>query len=129
MERKEILKNGRNALLKLHKSLLDRERTIYEGIHGPVNAGQFLNILLENEDFAWLRKFSTLIVEIDEMFDQKDGITDEAVELHIKKLRELVSMEVEEDDFKAKYQSALQLDLDAAAHQGTLKTLLNPEEA
>jgi len=124
MERKEILKNGRNGLLKLHKSLLDRERAIYEGINGSVNAGQFLNLLLENEDFAWLRKFSTLIVEIDEMFDQKDGITDDGVELHIKKLRELISMKDEDEGFKAKYQSALQLDLDAAAHQGTLKELL-----
>lgn len=124
MERKEILKSGRDLLLKLHKSLLDRERAVYEGINGPVNAGQFLNLLLENEDFAWLRKFSTLIVEIDEMFDQKDGVTDEAVELHIKKLRELISMKDEDEGFKAKYQSALQLDLDAAAHQGTLKELL-----
>jgi len=124
MERKEILKSGRDSLLKLHKSLLDHERAIYEGINGPVNAGQFLNILLESEDFAWLRKFSTLIVEIDEMFDQKDGVTDEAVKLHIEKLRDLISMKDEDEGFKAKYQSALQLDLDAAAHQGTLKELL-----
>src|SRR5436190_4794812 len=116
MERKEILKSGRDSLLKLHKSLLDHERAIYEGINGPVNAGQFLNILLESEDFAWLRKFSTLIVEIDEMFDQKDGVTDEAVKLHIEKLRDLISMKDEDEGFKAKYQSALQLDLDAAAH-------------
>jgi len=129
MERKEILKNGRNALLKLHKSLLDRERGIYEGINGPLNAGQFLNLLLENEDFAWLRKFSTLIVEIDEMFDQKDGVTEEVVELHIGKLRDLISMKDEDEGFRTKYQAALQQDLDAAAHQGTLKTLLNPEEA
>ncbi|PYS88345.1 MAG: hypothetical protein DMF62_10125 [Acidobacteria bacterium] len=124
MERKEILKSGRDSLLKLHKSLLDHERAIYEGINGPVNAGQFLNILLESEDFAWLRKFSTLIVEIDEMFDQKDGVTDEAVKLHIEKVRDLISMKDEDEGFKAKYQSALQLDLDAAAHQGTLKELL-----
>ncbi|MFL6468217.1 MAG: hypothetical protein ACJ72Z_09705 [Pyrinomonadaceae bacterium] len=124
MEAKEILKNGRDALLKLHKSLLDRERAIYERIHGPVNAGQFLNILLEDADFAWLRKFSTLIVEIDELFAQKDGVTNEAVELHITKLRELISMKNEDEAFRSKYQSALQADLDAAAHQGTLKELL-----
>ncbi len=29
---------------------------------------------MEDEDFAWLRKFSTLIVEIDEMFASKEGI-------------------------------------------------------
>jgi hypothetical protein len=125
MTRKEILKDGRNSLLKLHKSLLDHERAIYEGINGPVNAGQFLNILLEDPDFAWLRKFSTLIVEIDELFDQKDAVTDEAVEIHITKLRDLISMKEEDESFRAKYQAALQRDIDAAAHQGTLKELLS----
>jgi hypothetical protein len=125
MTGKEILKNGRNSLLKLHKSLLDHERALYEGINGPVNAGQFLNILLEDPDFAWLRKFSTLIVEIDELFDQKDAISDESMEVHIAKLRELISMESEDETFRAKYQAALQQDIDAAAHQGVLKELLS----
>ena len=124
MTRKEILKSGRNSLLKLHKALLDHERAIYEGINGAVNAGQFLNVLLEDRDFAWLRKFSTLIVEIDELFDQKDGVTDEAVELHIAKLKDLISMDDEDEEFRAKYQAALQQDIDAAAHQGTLRELL-----
>ena len=124
METKEILKNGRNSLLKLHKSLLDHERAIYESMNGPVNSGQFLNLLLENNDFAWLRKFSTLIVEIDELFDQKDGISDEMVELLIAKLRDLVSMNDEDETFRLRYQTALQKDLDAAAHQGALKDLL-----
>jgi hypothetical protein len=124
MEQKEVLKNGRDALLRLHKTLLDHERAIYEGAHGPVNAGQFLNILLEDQDFAWLRKFSTLIVDIDELFDQKDGVSADAIEIHIKKLRDLVSMKGEDEGFREKYQTALQRDLNAAAHQGTLKELL-----
>jgi hypothetical protein len=124
MEQREVLKNGRDSLLRLHKTLLDHERAIYEGINGPVNAGQFLNILLEDQDFAWLRKFSTLIVEIDELFDQKDGITDDAIEVHIIKLRNLISMKDEDEGFREKYQSALQMDLDAAAQQGILKDLL-----
>ena len=124
MERKEILKNARDALLKLHKSLLDRERTIYEETNGPVNSSEFLNLLLEDKDFAWLRKFSALIVEIDELFDQKDGVTKEAVELHIAKLKSLISMENEGESFKAKYQAGLQQDVDAAAHQGVMRELL-----
>jgi hypothetical protein len=127
MEQREVLKNGRDALLRLHKTLVDRERVIYEGINGPVNAGQFLNILLEDQDFAWLRKFSTLIVEIDELFDQKDGLADEAIELHINKLRDLISMKDEDEGFRSKYQAALQHDLDAAAHQGTLRDLLRDQ--
>ncbi len=124
MEKANRLKNARNLLLKLHKTLLDHERRIYEGINGPVNSGQFLNLLIEDADFAWLRKFSTLIVDIDEMFDQKDGFAEEAVELHLVKLRSLISMEDEDEVFRARYQSALQQDLDAAAHQGDLRGIL-----
>ncbi len=127
MQKAELLKDGRNLLLKLHKSLLDHERAIYEGDHGPQTATQFLNILLEDPDFNWLRKFSTLIVDIDEMFAQKDGLSEDVVEVHIIKLRGLIAMEDENEEFKAKYQSGLQLDFDAAAHQGALKSLLGFE--
>jgi hypothetical protein len=33
MENVEKLTNARNILLKLHKSMLDLEREMYEGIH------------------------------------------------------------------------------------------------
>ena len=124
MNNVELLRTSRNLLLKLHKTLLDHERAIYEGINGPQTPGQFLSILLEDPDFAWLRKFSTLIVEIDEMFAQKDGYNVESVERHLAALRSLISMEGESETFKAKYQAGLQQDLDAAAHQGDLRKLL-----
>lgn len=124
MANTELLKSGRNLLLKLHKTLLDHERRIYEGTSGPMNSAQFLNVLLEDPDFAWLRKFSTLIVEIDEMFDQKDGYSEETVDQHIAALRDLISMKDEDETLRAKYQAGLQQDLDAAAHQGDLKALL-----
>ena len=121
MEKTERLRNARNILLKLHKTLLDHERRIYEGINGPLNSGQFLNLIIEDPDFAWLRKFSTLIVDIDEMFAQKDGFTEEAVDLHIAAMRSLLAMEGEDETFRAKYQAGLQQDLDAASHQAELK--------
>ncbi len=124
MQKAQTLKDARDLLLKLHKNLIDHERSIYEEMNGTQTPGQFLNVLLEDPDFAWLRKFSTLIVDIDEMFAQKDGYTEEAVEVHITKLQELVRMDDEDEAFRAKYQSALQRDLDAAAHQGALKDLL-----
>lgn len=124
MENAERLKGARDLLLKLHKNLVDHERSIWEGMNGPATAGQFLNVLIEDPDFAWLRKFSTLIVDIDEMFAQKDGYSGEAVDLHLAKLRDLVAMKDEDEAFKAKYQAALQQDLDAAARQGDLKLLL-----
>jgi len=124
MNNAELLKNGRDRLLKLHKTLLDHERRIYEGINGPQTPAQFLNILLEDPDFSWLRKFSTLIVEVDEMFAQKDGYQTETVDLLIGKLKDLVTMKDEDEAFRSRYQSALQKDLDSAAHQGDLRALL-----
>jgi hypothetical protein len=124
MDNAGLLRDARNLLLKLHKNLVDHERAIWEGMNGAVTAGQFLNVLLEDPDFAWLRKFSTLIVDIDEMFAQKDGYSSAAVELHLDKLRDLIAMKDEDEVFKAKYQAALQQDLDAAARQGDLKLLL-----
>ncbi|MEJ7846666.1 MAG: hypothetical protein WKF92_01095 [Pyrinomonadaceae bacterium] len=125
MNNTELLKESRNTLLSLHKSLVDFERSIYEGMHGPQTSGQFLNLLLEDPDFAWLRKISTLIVDIDEMFAQRDGFTDDAVQTHLTKLREIVEMKTGEKEFISKYQGALRQDSDAAAKQAELKRLFS----
>ena len=125
MENAEVLKQSRNALLGMHKILVDRERAIYEGINGPMNAGQFLNVLLEDRDFSWLRKISTLIVEIDEMFAQKDGIDETQVEAHLSKVRQLLTLEDDDEDFGYRYQYSLQQSPEAAAKHGELKKLLS----
>lgn len=129
MENAEKLKNARNILLKLHKSMLDLEREMYEGIHGKLNSSEFLNLLLEDEDFAWLRQFSMLIVEIDEMLDLKEKATDEMIGTNIQKIRELVEMTEPDEYFRAKYQFALQRDANSAGLQSQLKTLLSEPPA
>lgn len=129
MENAEKLKNARNILLKLHKSMLDLEREIYEGIHGQLNATEFLNLLLEDEDFAWLRQFSMLIVEIDEMFASKTAIPADMIAANLAKVRELVGMKEDDEYFRAKYQFALQRDPDAAGLQSQLKQLLTEPPA
>ncbi len=129
MEKAQKLKNARNLLLKLHKALVDRERELYERNHGPLTSGQFLNVLLEDEDLAWLRKFSMLIVEIDEMFSQKDGIPADMIEANLEKMNELVEMKDPDEFFKAKYQFAIQNDVDVAGLQSELKTALSKPPA
>ena len=100
------------------------EREMYEGIHGKLNSTEFLNLLLEDEDFSWLRKFSMSIVEIDEMFAQKDGIPVGMVDANLVKIRELVGMTDPDEYFKAKYQFAIQRDPDAAGLHSQLKAIL-----
>ena len=129
MERAERLKKSRDILLKLHKSMLDLEREMHEGIHGKLSATDFLDLLLNDEDLAWLRKFSMLIVEIDEMFDLKEAVTDEMVDANLQKVRELVEMTEPDEYFRAKYQFALQRDPNAAGLHSQLKSLLSEPPA
>jgi hypothetical protein len=124
MENAERLRNARNILLKLHKSMLDLEREMYEGIHGKQTAGDFLNLLLEDEDFSWLRKFSMLIVEIDEMFAQKEDFSAEMIDANLRKVKELAQMDEPDEYFRAKYQFALQRDPNAAGLHSQLKKIL-----
>jgi len=123
----ERLKNARNILLRLHKSMLDLERKMYEGIHGETTPSEFLNLLMQDEDFSWLRRFSILIVEIDEMFASKDGYGEEAVDLNLRKVRELAEMTEPDEYFRAKYQFAIQRDPDAAGLHSELKRVLTED--
>lgn len=128
MESAEKLKNARNILLKLHKAMLDLEREMYEGLHGKLSPAQYVNLLMEDEDFAWLRKFSMLIVEVDEMFELKDGVSTELVEANLDKVNELVEMKEPDEYFRAKYQFALQRNANAAGLHSELKNLLGKKD-
>lgn len=128
MNNSELLKVSRDLLLSLHKSLVDFERETYERTHGRVTSGQFLNLLLEHPDLAWLRQFSTLIVDIDEMFAQKDGYANDAVSAHLATIRDVVFMRGPDREFRARFEGALQQDANAAAKQGELRQLLSQED-
>src|SRR5919205_1017884 len=60
-----LLTDLRHALLHLHKTLLEWERTAYERIHGRVAGHALLQALLKDPQFAWLHPISELIVTID----------------------------------------------------------------
>ncbi|MBX3244234.1 MAG: hypothetical protein KF685_07235 [Acidobacteria bacterium] len=127
MHNAQMLKNARDLTLKLHKVLIDHEKMFRESMQGPISPNQFLTMLLEDQELSWLRRFSTLIVDIDEMFAQRDGYTDEAIDVHLDAMRKLIAVdEVDpEDDFAVKFRSSLQQIPDAAAILGELKTLLS----
>ncbi len=125
MDNLQTLKQGRDLLLKLHKSLVDGERTLHESVAGPVTPAQFLGLLLEDPHFSWLRRFSTLIVEIDEMLAQKDGYSEQEVQAHLDKLRALALGDGSDDTaFWDRYQTALQQNVEAAALHGELRASL-----
>lgn len=79
----------RNQLLSLHKSLMVAERAMYEKEGNVIQSpNHFLQMLMSDERFAWLRELSQLIVVIDEAMEEKPPMTRERADelLHDAKL-------------------------------------------
>jgi hypothetical protein len=70
----ETLKQLRQGLLRVHKILLELERTGYERARGRINNSyEFLQLVLKDPWFDWLHRLSELIVQIDETLDTVDS--------------------------------------------------------
>src|SRR5437667_11248938 len=71
-----LLHDVRVRLLHLHQTLLEIERKSFERTHGRVNSGELLQLVINHAQFAWLRMVSALVVQIDEMLDADEPVTD-----------------------------------------------------
>lgn len=120
---RQRLTNLRGALLRLHKLLLEDERAAYEGEHGRVSSGEMLQLVIGDEQFAWLHSISELIVSIDEMLDADEATADEAESLLAQVRRRLVPAETG-DEFGRKYYAALQREPDIVLAHREVKTIL-----
>lgn len=123
------LKEIRNELLRLHKTLLDIERANYETEVGRVSNLEFLNLLFANPRFGWLRELSGLVAEIDEVFADKSGVDHEAVGLLLKRSTILFDESNEFGDFKSRYQTSLKTEVSVLKHHQMLTELLKTDEA
>lgn len=109
---KQRLTEIRQILLDLHKAVLDSERTAYEITHGPIaSPAAFLQMLISDPVFAWLRPITGLVVEIDEtLAAKKPPATSQDFDRLVADTRALLSPSREEDGFWQRYQSALDRD-------------------
>ena len=109
---RERLTTLRNGLLRLHKSLLDSERAVYErDVERIVSTGQYLGLVLNDPWFAWLHDLSRFIVEIDEALDQKENpATSEDATRLIARARSLVSPSETGAGFALHYFETMQRD-------------------
>lgn len=119
-----LLKELRLQTLRLHKSLIDSERQVFENKNGQLTTGQFLQVLLNDSKFSWLRKFSMLIVEIDEMFDLDDDYPEEMVEKQFSQLQKLLYFESSDEDFNFNFRNSIQNDPEIESKHKELKRLL-----
>src|SRR3954454_12049176 len=86
------LKQLRDALLGLHKALVDSERVTYEKTFGAIQSpNQFLQLLTSDPWFAWLHPLSQLIVAIDEALAEKEPLTSAEVDALVNQTRLLLT--------------------------------------
>ena len=120
------LKTLRDGLLRLHKSLLEIQRADYVRDVAPITTtGQYLNLVLNDPAFQWLRELSAFIVIIDESLAQKTPtITEDDAERLISQARALLSPAEEGTGFARSYFEIMQREAAAVlAHRDMLQIL------
>lgn len=100
----------RKGLLRLHKALIDSERLEYERGHGQMSNGQFLQALIQDPFFAWLRPYSGLIVEIDEVLATREPVAEADARDFVERVRALVLLPGEGGSAEARYETVRQRD-------------------
>jgi len=114
----------REALLQLHKTLVDSERISYEQTMGTIpSPNHFLQLLTNDPWFAWLHPLSLLIVAMDQAIDsKKNPLTPADAEALIRQTRLLLVASEEGEGFSKHYFDALQRDPDVVfAHAQAAK--------
>ena len=108
---RERLIDLRNGLLKLHKTLLESERMTYErDVARITSPKQFLDLVLNDPWFGWLRDLSQFIVLIDETLDFEEPATMAEADRLIAQARDLVAPSENGSAFARSYFEAIQRD-------------------
>ncbi|MEN7529486.1 MULTISPECIES: hypothetical protein [unclassified Cupriavidus] len=120
--RRSGLRALRAALLEVHKEVIGYDRGQYERLHGPIPAGQFVQLITEEAFFRWLDPLSRLIVEIDEELDG-DEHHDETCRAVAGATQKMFS-ERGDEAFRKRYQEALQDEASVTVAHGRLMSVI-----
>lgn len=101
---------ARELLLVLHRGLLQVERTRYEKVRGRVaNNSAFLQLVISDPWFDWLRPMAQLVLLIDERTSDKKSILGEAEgDALLTRARGMLRADAEGDAFQRLYYQAVQ---------------------
>lgn len=118
----------RDALLHLHKALVEFERVRYEQTIGTIQSpNQFLHLLTTDPWFAWLHPISRLIVAMDEAIDGEMPVEAAGLSGFVDQARQLLVASEQGEGFSRHYFDALQEEPDVVlAHAATIKQIGRP---
>lgn len=124
-ETRARLKDLSQALLWLHKILLNAAKTDYEIRNGRIESvGHFFQLVLEDQHFAWLRKISRLIALIDEATSIRRPATELQAKDLLTQVEILLNFEDPDEEFNRKLQTELLKNRDAVIGHNTALSLL-----
>ena len=119
----------REALLRLHKALLESERASYERVFGKIGSSyQFLQLVTTDPWFAWLRPVTQLIVVMDELLEAEEPLTAAGVETLVGQVKALLVPTVDGEGFSKHYDEALQRDPDVVFAHAIAAKLIRSQE-
>lgn len=118
----------REALLPLHKALLESERVSYEATFGKIASPyHFLQLLTSDPWFAWLSPLTKLIAAMDERLDAKEPLTVAEVSALVNQARTLLIATEVGEGFSRHYDEALQRTPDVVFTHATVAKLLRAQ--
>ena len=118
------------ALLRLHKALLDAERLSYERVHGRIASnGAFLQLVLGDPWFAWLRPLSYSITRLDELSETDRTVSSRELTDLLDSVRSLLTPAEEGEGFSRHYYDALQQAPEVGLAHAQVRMLLGQGQA
>lgn len=104
------LEELRNALLELHRAILQAQRLRYERDHGRVESrGELLQLVVRHPEFAWIRALSALIAQLDEWSQSQAQGRDEEIAATVRALKTLIQPDGTNEEFTSRYWPMLEI--------------------
>jgi hypothetical protein len=100
------------------------ESNAYEQVRGQVSKGELLQLVINHEQFAWLRRISELIVQIDELLGADEPVSLDDIRNLISYASTLLTPSEEGNAFERKYYNALQREPDVVLAHAEVTRLL-----
>ena len=117
----------REALLRLHKTLLNMERREYERENGTVTAGELFRLVVDDPQFSWLHNISEFVVRIDETLTSQTAVNENDSHVAISLARKIFAPSESGDGFQKKYFDAIQRDPSVVMEHAALVRLFSSD--
>lgn len=115
----------RDAVLTVHRSLLETERLAWERMNGRVAGNlEVLRLAIEDPWFAWLRPLTALIAAMDEALQDDSPEAEARVGPIIAEASALLRPDENGSDFQQRYDEFVQRAPDVAVAHGRLMRVL-----